>query len=367
MVHFSLLSATASILAAASLVSATPLPSNPDDQPRAVIVPFVDKHVAARRSTNYSPSESIKRDLRRIQQRNEHAAMTQRPGVETVKVKRIAAALEPYDINILRKAHMKKRQGYEADPLVNSVVAGIYYGAMGIGTPAQPITTSFDTGSSDVIVPMNGCKNCFGSGFDPTQSTSFINTNQPIETSFSDGSNVSTVNGFISTDTVSIGSLSVPNQSFAGINQATVKILGPNAGSIGLAFPTIAKTQANPWFINLANQGSLASNVFSFYLTRQEAEGSELCVGCIDGAKFTGEPEYFPLTPGDATQKFWDIATQGFTYNGNLVTGAMTATIDSGTHLIYLPPSQATALYASIPGAQPAGDGKQWTFPCANA
>ncbi|KAG9046884.1 hypothetical protein FS837_003469 [Tulasnella sp. UAMH 9824] len=364
MVHFSLLSATASILAATSLVSSTPLPSNPDDQPRAVIVPFVNKHAVARRSMDYDPSESIKRDLRRIQQRNERAAMMQHSGVETVKVKRTAAALEPYDINILRKAHMKKRQGYETTPLRNSVVAGVYYGAMGIGTPYQPITINFDTGSSDLTVPTADCANCKGPFFDPTNSTTFVNTNQPFEASFSDNS---TASGFISTDTVAIGSLSVPNQAFGLINQAAENYDGPNAGLIGLAFPAIARTQATPWFINLANQGALASNVVSFYLTPQEPDGSELCVGCIDRTKFTGEPEYFPLTPGDATQKYWDIAAQGFTYNGNLVTGAMTATIDSGTTLIYIPPSQATELYASVPGAQPAGDGKSWTFPCANA
>ncbi|KIO31956.1 hypothetical protein M407DRAFT_18984 [Tulasnella calospora MUT 4182] len=59
--------------------------------------------------------------------------------------------------------------------------------------------------------------------------------------------------------------------------------------------------------------------------------------------------------------------SQGFTYNGKLVTQAMTATIDSGTSLIYLPPSQAAALYANVPGAQAAADGKHWTFPCVNA
>lgn len=363
MVHFSLLSATAGLLAAASsLVSATPVPSQQNDQPRARIVPFVNKHAVARRSESYNPADVVARDLHRIRRRNEIVDRMERSGTERVKVKRTAAALEPYDINTFRKARMNKRQTYAADPLVNNGDA-LYYGNMEIGTPAQVTTINFDTGSSDLIVPSVDCKNCTGPFFDPSKSTSFATTNQPFGTAFGDGS---TANGVLSTETVAIGSLGLQNQPFAVITQASVGFDGPNAGLMGLAFPTIAQTQATPWFINLANQGLLSSNVVSFYLSRQGADGSELCVGCIDTAKFTGEPQYFPLTPGNASQKYWDIASQGFTYNGNLVTQALTATIDSGTSLIYLPPSAATALYANIPGVQAAADGAHWTFPCAN-
>ncbi|KAG8896937.1 Type I transmembrane sorting receptor, partial [Tulasnella sp. 417] len=365
MVHFSLLSATAGILAAASsLVSATPVPSQQDEQPRAHIVPFVNKHAVTRRSVNFSSVDVVERDLRRIQRRNELVDRLKRSGTDNVKAKRTAAALEPYDINTLRKARMKKRQGSAADPLVNTGDS-LYYGNMDIGTPAQTTTINFDTGSSDLIVPSVDCANCTGPFFDPSKSTSFATTNQAFATAFGDGS---TANGVLSTDTVAIGSLALQNQPFAVITQASVGFDGPNAGLMGLAFPSIAQTGATPWFINLANQGLLASNVVSFYLSRQGAEGSELCIGCIDTAKFTGEPEYFPLTPGNDSQKFWDIAAQGFTYNGNLVTTQpLTATIDSGTSLIYLPPSQATALYANVPGVQADADGKHWTFPCANA
>ncbi|KAG9024737.1 hypothetical protein FS837_005218 [Tulasnella sp. UAMH 9824] len=363
MVHLSLLSATAGLLAAASsLVSATPVPSHQNDQPRAHIIPFVSKHAAARRSESYNSADVVKRDLDRIRRRNQVADSMKRSGAKKFNMKRLAAALEPYDINTLRKARTK-RQGYAADPLVNSGDA-LYYGNINIGTPAQFTTIDFDTGSSDLIVPSVDCANCTGPFFDPSKSTSFSTTNQPFATAFGDGS---TANGVLSTETVSIGSIGIQNQPFAVITQASVGFDGPNAGLMGLAFPTIAQTRATPWFMNLANQGALASNVVSFYLSRQGADGSELCVGCIDSTKFTGEPEYFPLTPGNSSQKYWDIATQGFTYNNNLVTQPMTATIDSGTSRIYLPPSQAAALYANIPGAQAAADGTHFTFPCANA
>ncbi|KAG8952204.1 hypothetical protein FRC04_004911 [Tulasnella sp. 424] len=362
MVHLSIISATAGILAVASLVSATPVPSN--NEPKARIIPFVNKHAAARRSKSYNLSETSKRELHRIQGRNERdAAFTMKhSGTGNLKAKRTAAALEPYDIDSARKARTNKRQGYATDPSVNNGDF-LYYGNITMGTPAQVTTIDFDTGSSDLIVPSTACANCTGPFFDPSKSTSFVTTNQPFAIAFGDGS---TADGVISSETVAIGNLGVQNQPFAVITQASKGFDGPNSGLMGLAFPTLAQTGATPWFMNLANQGALASNVVSFYLSRQGADGSELCVGCIDGAKFTGQPEYFPLTPGNASQAYWDIPTQGFTYNGQLVTQAMTATIDSGTSLIYLPPSQANAVYSKIPGAQPASDGRHYTFPCAN-
>lgn len=111
----------------------------------------------------------------------------------------------------------------------------------------------------------------------------------------------------MATDIVSVGGLSVSNQSFFAINTISTTTTADVNGFIGLGFPDNAAFGAVPWFINLANQGSLASNVFSFYLTDDGAKGSELCVGCIDSTKFLGEPEYFPVIPVNGTQKWWSI------------------------------------------------------------
>ncbi|KAG8893353.1 hypothetical protein FRC01_013653, partial [Tulasnella sp. 417] len=253
MVHLSLLSATAGFLAAASsLVSATPVPSHQDEQPRAHIVPFANKHAVTRRSENFNVVDVVERDLRRIQRRNELVDRMKRSGTDNAKVKRTAAALEPYDINTLRKARMKKkRQGSATDPLVNDSDF-LYFGNMDIGTPAQTTTIDFDTGSSDLIVPSSDCKNCTGPFFDPSKSTSFATDNKPFKTGFGDGS---TANGVLSTETVAIGGLAVQNQSFAVITQASVGFDNPNAGLMGLAFPALsAAPGTTPWFINLANQ-----------------------------------------------------------------------------------------------------------------
>ncbi|KAG8958579.1 Type I transmembrane sorting receptor [Tulasnella sp. 425] len=294
-----------------------------------------------------------------------------RSAEKAVKTKRKAAALERYDIGAARRAAMKKRQGNSA---VNSLVNesdNLYYGNLSVGTPAQVTTIDFDAGSSDLIIPSAECTTCVGPFYNPATSTSFTNANSAFNTSFGDGS---TASGVLSAETIAVGSLSVTSQPFAVITGSTGNFDGPNSGLMGLAFESIAQTKATPWFFNLANNGKLASNLFSFYLSRQGADGSELCIGCIDSNKFTGQPEYFPLVPGNASQSVWDIVvphlgmrSDGFTYNNAAVTQRLVAIIDSGTSNIYIPPSQAAALYSKIPGAQLHTDGTHYVFPCASA
>ncbi|KAG8973498.1 Type I transmembrane sorting receptor [Tulasnella sp. 425] len=352
------------LLAASSFVYATPVPAEQKLAEKAKIIPFVNKHAVVRNSENYSHSAVSKRDLHRIQQRNERIAAVKRSGYKAVKTKRKAAALEPYDIGAARRAAMKKRQGNSAANSLVNESDNLYYGNLSVGTPAQVTTIDFDTGSSDLIIPSAECTTCVGPFYNPATSTSFTNANTAFNTSFGDGS---TASGVLSSETIAVGSLSVTSQPFAVITGSTGNFDGPNSGLMGLAFESIAQTKATPWFFNLANSGKLASNLFSFYLSRQGAEGSELCIGCIDSTKFTGQPEYFPLVPGNASQSVWDIVNDGFTYNNAVVTQRLVAIIDSGTSLIYIPPSQAAALYSKIPGAQLHTDGTHYVFPCASA
>ncbi|KAG8984722.1 hypothetical protein FRB90_005140, partial [Tulasnella sp. 427] len=77
-------------------------------------------------------------------------------------------------------------------------------------------------------------------------------------------------------------------------------------------------------------------------------------------------PEYFPLAVGDDDPGLWQIASDGVTFNNQVVTQPLTAVIDSGTSNIYIPPSQASALYATIPNSTPDPDGRHYLFPCSS-
>ena len=83
--------------------------------------------------------------------------------------------------------------------------------------------------------------------------------------SYADGSKES---GFLSTDTLGIGGVSVVNQTFAEITSlAASDKESLYDGILGLAYPSLSRSGAIPPFQNMINQKLISSSVFSFWLT----------------------------------------------------------------------------------------------------
>ncbi|KIO28276.1 hypothetical protein M407DRAFT_22486 [Tulasnella calospora MUT 4182] len=270
----------------------------------------------------------------------------------------------PFDIQ--RRA----TSGHESLVDVFYTIDEYYYGPLSIGTPPQPTTVDFDTGSSDLWLPLSTCSGCPGPFFKTSSSSTYKNSSTPFTIRYADGSSAT---GKVATDKVTVAGLSVETQGFGAVTKETGNFLdSSSAGLMGLGFPANAASGATPFFINLANQGSLASNVFSFYMSRGGSSGSELCFGCINSAKYTGSITYYPLDSWvfGWFQYYWNIKSGGFSYNGGPSSGSFSAVIDSGTTLIYIPTAAAEKFYASIPGAKNAsstvGDGF-YTYPCSTS
>lgn len=83
------------------------------------------------------------------------------------------------------------------------------------------------------------------------------------------------MNGTFVTDTVKIGPLEVYNQTFGAASSVSDNFVdSPSDGIVGLAFPALAHS-SNPTFLqNLFPL--LAAPLFSFYLARTQARGSEV-------------------------------------------------------------------------------------------
>ncbi|KAG8891271.1 hypothetical protein FRB99_003736 [Tulasnella sp. 403] len=217
-----------------------------------------------------------------------------------------------------------------------------------VGTPPQTVTVSFDTGSSDVVIPISSCDNCSQPLFNEGSSSSYSATTTPVTISFTDGRGAS---GVVASETISVGGLAVTGQNFAavttetgGFNQShevfSTALFQPYSGFLGLGFPSQSATHTTPFFFNLASQGRLASNVFSIFLDRQGGNGS---------------------------QTYWNVATDGLQYNGTILVGPFSAIVDTGASFIYVPVLVSQALYSLIPGgaAAPASFGPGfYTFTC---
>ncbi|KAG8946384.1 hypothetical protein FRC00_009612, partial [Tulasnella sp. 408] len=283
-------------------------------------------------------------------------------GPSTRKAKRVER-IEPFDIN---QSRQRKRQaaGTGEDSLDNADDV--------LGTPPQNTTADFDTGSSDLVVPIDICQDdagqaCGGPVLSRADSSTFRISNSPFQIQYADQSGAT---GAIAEDTVTVAGLTIENQRFGAVNAEFGGFSRPgnNAGLLGLGFPDNAASKQTPFFHNLAEQGKLASNLFSFFMTRNDQSGSELCLGCMDSTKFTGDMSFFPLDPSatNGTQLFWNIASDGATVNDGTPTGSLAAIIDSGTSLVCTPPpifakifvpsDVAQSIYSQIPGAQASTD-----------
>jgi cathepsin D len=96
-----------------------------------------------------------------------------------------------------------------------------------------------------VLPQYDGSKPSFTFG----ESTTLQPTTRTANLSYADGSGVV---GLVVSDTVGLGTYTVPNQTFVLATQETVDF--GVAGILGLAFPALSRTGSNPWWLNALDQ-----------------------------------------------------------------------------------------------------------------
>ncbi|XP_043828009.1 pepsin A-like [Dromiciops gliroides] len=226
-----------------------------------------------------------------------------------------------------------------------------YHGTIGIGTPPQEFKVVFDTGSANFWVPSVLCYSpaChYHPRFDPQQSSSFKATQQTFSIAYGTGS----MTGVLAYDTVKIGDIEDTNQIF-GLSQTesnTFLAFTTFDGILGMAYPEISEAGATPVFDNLWNQRLISKNVFAFYLSSNEKNGSVLMFGGIDSSYYSGSISWIPLS----SKGYWQITMTSITMNGTVVAcdGGCQAIVDSGTSLIIGPYNEIDSIQAAIGAIQ---------------
>lgn len=144
------------------------------------------------------------------------------------------------------------------------------------------------------------------------------------------------------------------------------------SGILGLAWQSIASSQATPIVQRLWQDGRLPEPLIAFALetyaydelTNSNLPGGTMTIGGVDTSAYSGDINYITLV----AEGYWDIPLQGVTVNGQDVgVTASQTVIDTGTTLIGVPSSAAEAIYAQIPSAQATSlQGQQgyWAIPC---
>lgn len=244
---------------------------------------------------------------------------------------------------------------------------GNYVTRMGLGTPAKPYVMVVDTGSSLTWLQCSPCRiSCHrqsGPVFDPKASSSYasVSCSTPqctdLSTATLNPAACSTSNvciyqasygdssfsvGYLSKDTVSFGSNSVPD-FYYGCGQDNEGLFGRSAGLMGLARNKLSL---------LYQLAPTLGNSFSYCLPSSSSSGY-LSIGSYN----PGQYSYTPMVSSNLDDSLYFIKLSGMTVAGKPLSvssseySSLPTIIDSGTVITRLPTSVYTALSKAVAGA----------------
>lgn len=228
-----------------------------------------------------------------------------------------------------------------------------YFGEVKIGSPPQSFTTIYDTGSSNLWVPSQDCKNCKRNGhkYDSTRSSTYEKNGQPFALAYGTGS----CNGFLSTDNVEVGGATIKNFTFGEVTTEAANVFGqaPFDGILGLG-PAKAAVDKTPMPMDqLVVQGIIEHNVFSAYLASNGSKSSALVLGGTDPKYYTGEFSYVKIAKAAALLPYWLVSASDIKVAGKSI-GACgwllgcEMVVDTGTSILAGPVDAVNKLVAPI-------------------
>ncbi|EKM60385.1 uncharacterized protein PHACADRAFT_246265 [Phanerochaete carnosa HHB-10118-sp] len=234
-----------------------------------------------------------------------------------------------------------------SDPLTDQDDDEEWTGSASIGTPSQSFVVDFDTGSSDLWVPSSSCTSSTCSGKHKYQASSSSTSSKKSGTFSIEYGDGSTVSGPVYTDTVTVAGLIATSQYFSPVTTLSSEFQGdPADGILGLAFPAISNLQQDPVFNTLIDQGKVSASEFAFKLA---SSGSELFLGGTDTSLYTGSVEFHSI---DTSSGFWQPTGAKSVVGSKNPNTDFETVIDSGTTIMYGPPSAVKTFYAAVSGSK---------------
>ncbi|XP_062330232.1 pepsin A-like [Osmerus eperlanus] len=245
------------------------------------------------------------------------------------------------------------QQFYGNEPMTNDFDLA-YFGVISIGTPPQSFSVIFDSGSSNLWIPSVYCSSAACKNhqkFNPGLSSTFRNSGKSLSISYGTGS----MKGFLGYDTVEVGGIQIRNQIF-GLSQSEAPFMAHMKadGILGLAYPRLSASGATPVFDNMMSQHLINQDIFSVYLSRNSAAGSEVTFGGVDPQHYTGQITWIPLS----SEMYWQITVDSITINGRVVAcqGGCQAIVDTGTSLIAGPQADIASMNSAVGATGQNGD-----------
>lgn len=205
-----------------------------------------------------------------------------------------------------------------------------YYGDVEIGTPPQTFRVIYDTGSSDLWVPIQqtlGSKNIYESA----ESSTYVANGKAFNVQYGSGP----VSGTFDTDTVTVGEFKLDSFNFAGVDDTSglgaLYTNDPFDGICGMAWPALA-SGGSTVLAAMSNSANFSTSVFSFCLGSRDGATGELLLGGMDPKYSASEIHWVPLK----AKTWWQVNLDGLKIGGNSIPSValLGAIIDSGTSLL---------------------------------
>lgn len=236
-----------------------------------------------------------------------------------------------------------------------------YFFSMEFGSNHESMWVLFDTGGTNTWIFGSNCtvEACeLHDTFGQSNSTTLQVSGDTFDVGYGSG----TVSGVFGADTVSIANFSL-QLTFGLANNASSNFVNyPMDGILGLGRSN-STTGTSTVMQTIANDNILQSNIVGVSLQR-ESDGTtdgELTFGGVDTTKFAGNISYTGTSAG--TDK-WQVPVDDAVVAGTpLNFTGKSAIIDTGSTYIFLPPADASALHALIPGS--AAVGEDFEIPCS--
>ncbi|GAA5914290.1 hypothetical protein JCM8208_006302 [Rhodotorula glutinis] len=237
----------------------------------------------------------------------------------------------------------KKRGNIDVVPLKPhyNEYQGLDAHAAEVSIGGQVLPVLFDTGSADLVVPVDCLSGCAKGFLNTTVSPTFVNRGDDVSVAYGTGA----ATGYVADDTVRVAGLTVQKQVFAAATQLSTAG-GENWAAIFGLSPGGGADTGGPSFIQrLIQQGSLAQPVFSMSL---KGSKPEIVFGGLDKSQLGAAPV---TVPNFGAASYWLAGIGSTTVDKTVVDSSVSyALIDSGSSFSAIPRAAAAAVYAATNG-----------------